>query len=1307
MSNILLVPVHLDALVLDHDQMVVETTADFSRLPYCFNKYDINPDIANISEELVATPFQNENLLLKAGIHLHWSLPDALTKAQYVRDASGTGRQVFPPVPNRWLVTRCDSNNRVQKEWVVESDFLHPKYKATDDALLNAAASVVDGVAVPYQPEQGQPFRFMGRSVDVSRYTTSNPHTYYPELTAVGYGEPTFAAFYPNCYSVFGFFDEEYSGRSDGRLYYLIGWYSNQAQDVLRTHAKSEEELKDIFKWTIAPERQPFPTRMLCYARLELGTPAPKLRSSKVTVAVGNTGTEALSACLTTKLLGAKKVVEDHLEAMHMSATLGHRQLDVGPKFSEARHEKGFMAVSGGSLWTVRAASDDDAAADATETPAQITLPPELGSLLNNLNKRQSDYDRAWQQIESERVQLFSDWYKYMLCAYPPEDTRDAYPDVDLVAKYIGTRSESLEARIARAGKIKVTTVDKGRVEASDTSASARAGFKSAAATLAIAINNLQAFIDKSEDGSNYKLKETSGPRYWQPTEPSILLNGELAEASIRHGHDTRGQELLKTQLFTGTDGAIDVTNQNWREKIRKKLAEIADPKNDFAFSTWTGQPWNPFLLEWVVEVSPLANKSNIDPTTGRFPENFITDNYQLAENDVDLSLKPGKDATTRAANLYSGRSILTPHAAEQLVDQTEEYLEREVLPKYLGEANGPGSANGRAFLRDNMSGIEQWYRKRAKSVGLLAAEPEQNRDPNLTAFGALNALKKPQSLSQSLSGFNDALLMHKQTPQLHIADPLGFDDYQTFANLVGVAVSNSIYSAPTPQNDFNPIRTGIMKIHRLRLVDTFGQVKDLDVSKIQLSDPLDDGSAKPVVSLPPRLMQPARINFRWLAADGDEEEMNDHPATTPICGWVLANHLDNSLMVYDNQGRALGSVMKKDAAAKWESAPGGLGVDSIKDISNPHLQKIVRTILEWDHDSSNFLDDFITAIDSAVQNIEPENFTHHQDLALLMGRPLALVRASVNLELKGLPATHQGWNEFRQDMQRAMSDDQDGRGDDNGFTRVRFPIRIGEYKQFNDGTVGYWKEKDGKYEDDAFFAPQSDDKVRFKGARQTSTGPRHLKTHKTDPEAMVFFQTVQAPPQILTLLMDPRGVVHATSGIVPAKAINIPPDQYAAALQAIEITFLSTPVLTDAGKIHLPLPDEAGYQWSWLQQNLRHEWSEVSTRGLVRKQTFVETFGSDAPTIWAELCAQRWIDLVDEEDDTRASVIARDKRSKSPLDDSVMKHKEKIEDILDRAHIGPVDPTAKFSGQQEVREGWLKLSPAPVAQPSSKDQTP
>jgi hypothetical protein len=446
-------------------------------------------------------------------------------------------------------------------------------------------------------------------------------------------------------------------------------------------------------------------------------------------------------------------------------------------------------------------------------------------------------------------------------------------------------------------------------------------------------------------------------------------------------------------------------------------------------------------------------------------------------------------------------------------------------------------------------------------------------------------------------------------------------------------------------------------------------------------SQPLTAATDSTLVSLPPRLVQPARVNFRWLAADKNEQEMNDHPATTPICGWVLVNHLDDSVMFYDNRGRALGSLVKKYAGARpvivWLPAPGGGGVSAVSEIANPHLRKMIYTVQRWNTD---FLDDFIAAIDSAAKNIEPENFAQHQDLALLMGRPLALVRASVNLEIKGLPATHQGWNEFRKNLNSKTRDD-------NGFSQVRFPIRIGEYRQFNDGTVGYWREKGNSYEDETFFAPQSDEEVRVKST--------HLKTHKTHPEAMVFYQTVEAQPQILSLLIDPRGLVHATTGILPVKAISIPPDQYAAALQAIEITFLSTPIITDAGKIHLPLPDEAGYQWSWLQQNVGGVWSEVSSRGLVRQED-LSVFGAVAADVWKELIGLQWIKVIDPKDLTRARVSAKDERKSQSLD----KYKDKtstamIEDILDRAHIGPVNVAAKFSGPQEIREGWLKLSAA------------
>src|SRR6185369_6394445 len=87
---------------------------------------------------------------------------------------------------------------------------------------------------------------------------------YYPKLTAVGYGEPTFAAFYPNCYSVFGFFEK--------------------------------------FKWDFTPKGPEFPAKIVCYARLEIEGPRVSQPQGLSAIAVGNTGTEALSACMASKL---------------------------------------------------------------------------------------------------------------------------------------------------------------------------------------------------------------------------------------------------------------------------------------------------------------------------------------------------------------------------------------------------------------------------------------------------------------------------------------------------------------------------------------------------------------------------------------------------------------------------------------------------------------------------------------------------------------------------------------------------------------------------------------------------------------------------------------------------------------------------------------------------------------------------------------------------------------------------------------------------------------------------------------------
>lgn len=1277
---ILLVPIHLDALSLKTDQPVLDAKADFTRLPYTDGTQDINGDVAYISEEIVSEPFQDRGLYLKAGIHLHWALPDALTKG--VHTSNGTN---FPDVPNRWLVIRSLKDGS-KKQWVIESDYLYPNGKGEDSGSIS--------FPVMPPPPSGFPFRFLGRKMTLETWKPNDAQAeYLNSLTAVGYGEPTFAAFYPNCFSVFGFHDDDFTSNvPDGLQYDVIGWYSDSNKDCLKTilinsinGATSKDELVKLigkeFKWTVSiQDGQKFPTQTLYYTRLAFKQSASSARNTSVNISspdiiVANTGTEALSAYLANALAVdavhlndedksiLKSQIEDQLEALFFSSRLSNRQLDVGPKFQEARHEKGFSTVSGGTIWSITPRSKSAAPADSAQAnmQQQITLPDDMGHQLSNVNILQQDYGRALEEIESLRRQLFSDWYKYLLCAYPPDDAGDSYPNIDEVMNFIELNGLApLKKKIDATGELKLQTDDDGNVKcATSTSSSSLASQLADALTkLVNAVNDFNNKESMKSANTAYYLKQVPGPRYYQPNDPVVLLMGDAVTPSLRHGQDGRLRDdgLLECQLLSVEN------NQNLIPEniaaITSKIDEIKNQNsNNVAFSEWSEQPWNPFLLEWEAEVFPVESGSNLESQTGAYQTDFINRNFTLKEDDVDFSVREGKGAATKAANVYTGSSILTPYAGIQLTTQIEAYLKKELLQDYYEAKRIPQDDRSDDYFIKNARPILDWYKADNCKAG--------NNSALCNIIRAYEKLTDADfhSLSQSLGGFNESLLMHKQTMQLDIADPLAFDDYQPFANAVKNAVEESIISAPQPLNDFNPIRSGAFKLLRLRLVDTFGQVLDLNCENATTTEQLKVDGSPYEMNLPTRLTQPARVNFRWLSAIGDDMEMNAHPATSPICGWLLPNNLDRSLMIYDSAGKALGSINRM---AKWETTPGSDSTIEVNKISNPHLQKVVKYLLA---EGKDFLLDFISAADNALENIEPENFAQHQDIALLMGSPIALVRASVNLELQGLPAVHQGWNVFRQDLKRDKRETDD-------FDKVEFPIRIGEYKQFNDGVVGYWKESDDDYEGNIFYAPQSDEITNA-----------HIKTHHDDP--MTIYQTVTDEPQFLTMLVDPRGSVHVTSGILPVKAITIPPDQYADALKAIEITFLSAPVLTELNKLRLPLSNEPGFRWSWLQKD-KYNWTEITTPGIVRKQTFLDAFADKGEDIWNALVESAWI--VPQDDGVSAVIVPKDRRGKPKLDYGLASQSPDIEDLLEQAQISGITNSV-FPNTQRILEGWLKLS--------------
>ena len=83
---------------------------------------------------------------------------------------------------------------------------------------------------------------------------------------------------------------------------------------------------------------------------------------------------------------------------------------------------------------------------------------------------------------------------------------------------------------------------------------------------------------------------------------------------------------------------------------------------------------------------------------------------------------------------------------------------------------------------------------------------------------------------------------------------------------------------------------------------------------------------------LPPRLLTPTRVEAHWLSAafeddvpgiDGDFVESSDQPATSPVCGWLVPNHLDTSLMCYDADGRPVGSFARIGGQLRYQTVAG------------------------------------------------------------------------------------------------------------------------------------------------------------------------------------------------------------------------------------------------------------------------------------------------------------------------------------------------------------------------------------------------
>jgi hypothetical protein len=226
----LLVPINIEALVCGKNAAQtewVDLTPEFRGIP--FNQF--------LGRQMESEPCgsTSPDLYSEPGVYLHWALPDGLAHGMAGDDG---GQPEFPLIPNRWLIVRQldqeDENQSVGidfKAWIIESDTV------TNDE----EAVVWPGLAEEKAGSEKNYYVHVGKHFEAAKWPgeTGAPRV---EITACGYGDPAFSAYYPACRGILGFHDKDLPDSQEGvnLTYFVAGWYSHKSIDPLSRGLKEK-----------------------------------------------------------------------------------------------------------------------------------------------------------------------------------------------------------------------------------------------------------------------------------------------------------------------------------------------------------------------------------------------------------------------------------------------------------------------------------------------------------------------------------------------------------------------------------------------------------------------------------------------------------------------------------------------------------------------------------------------------------------------------------------------------------------------------------------------------------------------------------------------------------------------------------------------------------------------------------------------------------------------------------------------------------------------------------------------------------
>ncbi|HYT84173.1 MAG TPA: hypothetical protein VEK86_12000 [Gemmatimonadales bacterium] len=1106
-----------------------------------------------------------------AGAYLHWALPDGLTAGRVTDGTDPDGRLNLAPLPDRWLVVRLgDERPRTLTAWVIEAD-------------RKRRVRLADWREDPDGTEGETP--------------TLDP----AGLTAVSGGDPAWAAVFDNVEDRFAMYDD-LAGVGAGATvsYVVVGWYSRAELDPLRGAgdlASFTRRLAELH-WSVdearlaaafarsraradaagarklatpPPQTGPFtaeaevegrsvpvpgpagsPKIAAAGARI-LVHPAPsgprqslfhgtvhgvrvdgaggdaRPRTEDLTLAVGATSVEAMAASLRSRL-------QSDAATERLLCAFGYRVLgalgrpDGLVAFDEEVHRRAFVSLPGGSVEERIRMGDALAGLRPPPPPAPGTRGrgggrdveaerPGFEALARDPRVPASAVEEAAKRLVGGRV-------RFDLVERDPASVAGIFTGA------------SVPSRVPSADPPRIVTVRR---------ALPRWYFPADPVVVAIGLNRS---LRHGHDG-RLEPDETLACRLSDEIATGyqgLLAGADLVSGSLEHGGVPDEADELVREAALRDWGQIDAmidTAARGRGLPRAPVAARMQAERDLALHgslpgrdsalllpgslidgripsamwvTYWRQPWVPLYLEWELEL-------RVDDRLDR---------WTLGEVDLEPAGEPAAGAPARTVR---GRALLSSGATKALVQDITEFLAQETLRDQ--EGTGIVSDLDAALLRD---------------LG--------ERAGRLDALGA------------ALEGIREFLL--------------GFD---TNAGLSG---PDDEHVEPAPSRDPELVRGGTATLARLRVVDAFGRTLELDPAALQrvtLSDQLEAGPA--TLLLPPRVTAPSRLLLRFVDPTDEEVEARvdqEDPAraVSPVAGWLLPDHVDGALELFDAEGEPAGQLLHEGlgGAVVYEGAPGVPGPAGVAPRTDRpgdrHLAAFAVAVARRDAEDRKLpaearpgesaLAALLRVIDTTLWTVDPFGSAGVEHLSVLTGRPLALVRARLELEVRSdvdeLP------------LDPAAAARRQARFD--ALAATAFPVRLGALTRGDDGLLGYFLDDDYRV-----FHPLHDGVLRDAlpaGPQQGFLGsPAEVGAFAGDlgsHTAPIRHPFVQGRPELLlragqrrtlTLLVVPGGAVHLTSGISPRKDVALLRSWTAEPLGRIAPSFRVGPVLVDPETIRMP----------------------------------------------------------------------------------------------------------------------------------------